>query len=141
MKKTTLPPPGCCHVWYCQRCRRAYKAVPEQSVETGCTCTTPVPQMGPTILTLTAPEPLPRPRPQLLSEDEGRHRALARRGSRVTVTFEATVHTAWLSPDGTGQQRITLVVTTDDGRLHTVDTRLAGTRVDAADQPGGEEGT
>ncbi len=136
MKRTTLPPSGCCHVWYCRRCRKAYKAVPEQAVETGCTCTTPVPQLEPTVLTLADPAPLPPPRPQLLSDDEARHRALARRGRRVRVSFEATVHTAWLSPDDNGQRRITLVVTADDGSLHTLDTRLPGTRIDAADQPG-----
>ncbi|MEU3220108.1 hypothetical protein, partial [Streptomyces sp. NPDC006971] len=131
MKRTSLPQPGTCLVWYCRRCRRACKVVPEQAVETGCTCTTPVPQLEPTTVTLTDTSPV-RPRLQALSEDEARHRGLARRGQRVTVSFEATVHTAWLSPDGTGQQRITLVVTTDDGRSHTVDTRLTGTRVDAA---------
>lgn len=134
MKRVPLPPPGTCLVWYCRRCRRACKATPENAVETGCTCKTPVPQMEPTIVSLADPEPLKPPTLQALTEDEARHRGLARRGRRVTVTFEATVHTAWLSPDKNGQQRITLVVTTDDGRLHTVDTRLDGTRVDAAEQ-------
>ncbi|MDN3262898.1 hypothetical protein QWJ26_24440 [Streptomyces sp. CSDS2] len=91
--------------------------------------------MEPTILTLTDPEPAPPVRPQLLSDDEARHRALARRGRRVTITFEATVHSAWLARDTTGRQRLTLIVATDDGSLHTIDTQLAGTRIDAAPAP------
>ncbi|MFJ4343197.1 hypothetical protein [Streptomyces sp. NPDC088915] len=130
MKRATAPPPGCCHVWYCRRCRKACQVVPEGAVETGCTCTTPVPQMAPTVLSLPDPEPPARPRLQLLDEDEARHRALARPGRRVRIAFEATVRTAWLAPGPDGQQRITLVVTDESGALHTIDTRLAGTRLD-----------
>ncbi|AWZ06871.1 MULTISPECIES: hypothetical protein [unclassified Streptomyces] len=74
----------------------------------------------------------PAPRLQALDDDEGRHRALARRGRRVKVTFEAKVDTAWLTRGADGHQHLTVLVITDDGHHHAIDTRLPGARIDAA---------
>lgn len=119
---------GTCRIWYCGRCRAAYKSVPPL-VDPACTCKTPLHVLHPT--TVTVPPAPATPRPQALSDDEARHRALARRGRRVKVTFEAVVDSAWLTREGDGDQHLTVLVTTDDGQRHPIDTRLPGVRIDA----------
>ncbi|MEU8434510.1 hypothetical protein AB0F18_16625 [Streptomyces sp. NPDC029216] len=121
--------PGTCRVWYCGRCRAAYKSAPPL-VDTACSCETSVWTLHPT--TVTVPHTPPAPRPQALNDDEARHRALARPGRRVQVTFEADVDTAWLTRGADGHQHLTVLVITDDGQHHAIDTRLPGVRIDAA---------
>ncbi|MFJ4866152.1 hypothetical protein [Streptomyces sp. NPDC088748] len=121
--------PGTCRVWYCGRCRAAYKSTPPL-VDTACNCESPAPTLHP--IAVTVPPAPPAPRPQALDDDEARHRALARRGRRVRVTFEAAVDTAWLTRGADGHQHLTVFVITDDGQHHAIDTRLPGVRIDAA---------
>ena len=80
-----------------------------------------------------------KPRPvQALTEEEGRLRALARKGQRVRVTFEAEITEAWTSAGRDGIKRIQFVVTTPDGRRHSVDPARQGLQIEALpeDEPG-----
>ncbi|MEU0393797.1 hypothetical protein ABZ208_13640 [Streptomyces sp. NPDC006208] len=122
-------------VWYCKRCDKACKIQPP-TIEPGCRCENPVPGLRPTLVTQMH-QPKLRPM-QALTEEEGRLRALARKGRRVQVTYEAEISEAWISPGRDGVKRIQFIVTTADGRRHVVDPALPGLHVEAA--PDGEQG-
>lgn len=116
-------------VWYCRRprCGKACKIVPP-TIETSCRCEKPVPGLRPTLVTqMYAPQPR---RLQALSAEEGRLRALARKGQRVQVTYEAEVSEAWLTSGS--DKRIQFIVTTADRSRHVVDPRLPGLCIEAA---------
>lgn len=71
---------------------------------------------------------------QALSEEDGRLRAITRRGSKVRITFEAEVADALLSSAaGDLRKKLLLVVTAPDGRRHTIDTELAGWHIEAVE--------
>ncbi|MEU1088894.1 hypothetical protein ABZ401_19020 [Streptomyces sp. NPDC005892] len=121
-------------VWYCRRCRKAHKVQPATSMATACTCKTPVPGLRPTEVTV-ADQPRPRPL-HALSDEEGRIRALARKGTRVRVTFEAEVVDAmqWTAGDRHG---LSYTLTTSDGSRYTIDPQMPGLHIEAA--PADEE--
>jgi hypothetical protein len=103
-------------IWYCQSCRKSCKVQPPAE-DPACTCATPVPSMRPTQVTVLA---TPKTRPvRALDDEEGRLLALARKGTKVRVTFEAEVADAirWSSA---GRNGIDFVVTSPDGRRHAV---------------------
>lgn len=122
-------------VWYCKRCDKACKIQPPE-IEPGCRCENPVPGLRPTLVTQMH-QPKPRPM-QALTEEEGRLRGLARRGQRVTVTYEAEVAEVWTSPDRDGVKHVQFIVTTPDGRRHIVDPTVPGVCVNAAPDRGQE---
>ncbi|MFJ2110548.1 hypothetical protein ACIOEX_01245 [Streptomyces sp. NPDC087850] len=68
-----------------------------------------------------------------LSDEEARLRALARKGTRVRVTFEATVTDAmqWSAGDRRGLE---FDLKTSDGRRYTIDPQLPGLHVEAVDR-------
>lgn len=121
-------------VWYCRRCRKACKVQPAAAMATACTCKSPVPGLHPTEVTV-ADQPKTRPM-HALSDEEGRIRALARKGTRVRVTFEATVVDAmqWTAGD---QRGLEFDITTTDGRRYTLNPELPGLHIEAI--PAGEE--
>jgi hypothetical protein len=115
-------------VWYCKRCDKACKIQPP-TIKPGCRCANPVPGLRPTLVTQMAQT---KPRPvQALTEEEGRLRALARKGQRVRVTFEAEITEAWTSAGRDGIKRIQFVVTTPDGRRHSVNPAKHGLQIEA----------
>ncbi|MFJ7999034.1 hypothetical protein ACIQ7D_18065 [Streptomyces sp. NPDC096310] len=116
-------------IWYCRRCRKSCKVQPP-SEPASCRCKTPVPGLHPTEVTVT-PEPKRRPM-HALSNEEARLRALARKGTRVRITFEATVTDAmqWTAGDRRGLE---FDLTTSDGRRYSVDPQLPGLHVEAVD--------
>jgi hypothetical protein len=74
----------------------------------------------------------PKPRRlQSLTEEEGRLRVLARKGTKVRVTYEAVVAEAWLASSG-DKKKLTMIVETPDGRRHAVEPDLPGVHVEAA---------
>ncbi len=121
-------------VWYCRRCRGACKVQPTDALDVACTCKTPVPGLHPTEVTV-APEPTQR-RLHALSDEEARLRALARKGTRVRITFEATVTdaTQWTAGDRRGLE---FDLRTSDGRRYSIDPQLPGLHIEAA--PADEE--
>lgn len=121
-------------VWYCRRCRMACKVQPADAMDVACTCTTPVPGLHPTEVTV-APEPTLR-RLHSLSDDEARIRALARKGTRVRITFDATVTDAvqWTAGDRRGLE---FDLRSSDGRRYSIDPQLPGLHIEAA--PADEE--
>jgi hypothetical protein len=103
-------------IWYCQSCRKSCKVQPPAE-DPACTCANPVPSLRPTQVTVLA---TPKTRPvRALDDEEGRLLALARKGTKVRVTFEAEVADAirWSSA---GRNGIDFVVTSPDGRRHAV---------------------
>lgn len=120
--------------WYCQACRKSCKVQPPAE-DPACQCKTPVPSLHPTEVTVLA---TPKRRPvHALSDEEARLRALARKGTRVLVTFEAEIADAvqWSSA---GRRGLDFDVTTADGRRYTIDPQLPGVRIERI-EPG--EGT
>ena len=119
-------------VWYCQVCRKAARAIPEMPV--ACECDRPVLPLRPTLVTQVH---APKSRPlQALTEEEGRLRALARRGTRVRVTFEAEVVDAQLWGTAGGPKKLQLFVRTPDGERHPIDPGQAGVHIEALDDGG-----
>lgn len=120
-------------IWYCTRCRKSCKVQPPTEAP-ACQCKNPVPGLHPTEVTVSD-EPKRNPM-HVLSHEEGRIRALARKGTRVRVTFEATVTDAiqWSAADRRGLE---FDLTTPDGRHYTIDPQLAGLHIDAV--PADEE--
>lgn len=124
-------------VWYCQRCRKSYKAQPAIDGPT-CQCKTPVPSLHPTEVTVVE---APKRRPMhALTDEEGRLRALARKGTkvRVTVTYEGEITDAWQWTSVDGARNVEFVVDTPDGKRHAVDPQRAGVRIEAANSAADE---
>lgn len=118
-------------IWYCRSCDKSCKVQPPDPDQIACKCATPVPGMRPTEVTVMH---APKQRPiHALSDEEGRLRALARKGTkvRVTITYEGEIADAWQwsSADRRGLE---FVVMTSDGRRHAVDPQRAGVRIEAA---------
>lgn len=114
-------------VWYCSRCRKSCKVQPPAE-DPACRCTTPVPSLRPTQVTVLH---TPKTRPlHALSDEEARLRALARKGTRVRVTFDATITDAmqWSSA---GQCGLEFTVTTADGRHFTINPQMPGLHLEA----------
>jgi len=125
---TTLPE-ATLLIWYCRICRKSCKVQPPTEQPT-CRCTSPVPGLSPTQVTVTH---TPKPRPMhALSDKEARLRALARKGTkvRVTVTFDGEIADAWQwsSADRRG---LNFIVTTPDGSQHGVDPQRPGVHIEA----------
>lgn len=119
-------------VWYCQSCKKSCKTQPRS--KTACKCTNPVRGMRPTRVTQVH---VPKPRPlHALSDEEARIRALARKGTRVRITFDATVTdaTQWTAGDRRGLE---FNLQTPDGRRYSIDPQLPGLHIEAA--PADEE--
>ncbi|CAL9364330.1 hypothetical protein SUDANB140_00719 [Streptomyces sp. enrichment culture] len=116
--------------WYCQSCRKSCKVQPPTE-EPACRCKQPVPGLHPTQVTIV-PTPKPR-RMHVLDDEEARLRALARKGTKVRVTFEATVTDAmqWTAGDRRGLE---FDLTTSDGRRYSIDPQLPSLRIEAADE-------
>jgi hypothetical protein len=122
-------------VWYCQSCRKSCKVQPPAG-DPACTCANPVPAMRPTRVTVLA---TPKTRPlHALDDEEARIRALARKGTKVRVTFEAEVTDAW-QWSSAGRRGIDFVVTSPDGARHTVNGSQPGLRIERVDDAGGDE--
>ncbi|MFD3638268.1 hypothetical protein [Streptomyces griseus] len=121
-------------VWYCRRCRNACKVQPANAMDITCTCKTPVPALHPTEVTVT-PESTPR-RLHALSDEEARIRALGRKGTRVRITFEATVTSAtqWTAGERRGLE---FDLRTSGGRRYSIDPQSPGLHIEAA--PADEE--
>jgi hypothetical protein len=116
-------------IWYCQSCRKACKIQPPTQDPT-CKCANPVPNLRPTKVTETVIH-TPKQRPMhALDDEEARLRALARKGTKVRVIFEAEMTEAiqWSSA---GRRGIDFIVTSPDGRRHTVNTSQPGLRIEA----------
>lgn len=115
--------------WYCQSCRKSCKVQP-QAEDPACTCKTPVPSLHPTEVTI-----LHTPKTQrlhALSDEEARLRALARKGTKVRVTFEGEIDDAmqWSSA---GERGLVFRVRTADGRRYSLDPQLPGVRIERAE--------
>lgn len=120
--------------WYCQRCRKSCKVQPATE-DPGCRCKTPVPSLRPTQVTVIH---APKQRPMhALSDEEGRLLALARKGTKVRVTFEAEIAEAvrWTCADRSG---LDFIVTSADGRRHTVNGSQSGLRIERIEPGEGE---
>lgn len=117
-------------IWYCQSCRKSCKVQPPTE-EPACRCKRPVPGLRPTQVTI-ASTPKPR-RMHALDDEEARLRALARKGTKVRVTFEATIDGAiqWSAGDRRGLE---FDLTTSDGRHYSVDPQLPGLHIEAVDE-------
>ncbi|MGW6741718.1 hypothetical protein ACWGDX_13485 [Streptomyces sp. NPDC055025] len=114
-------------IWYCQRCRSSCKVQPPTEAP-ACRCKTPVPSLHPTEVTVI-PQPKRRPM-HALSNEEARLRAMARKGTRVRVTFEAEITDAvqWTAGD---QRGLEFDLATSDGRRYTIDPQLPGLHIEA----------
>ncbi|MCX5202421.1 hypothetical protein OG897_13310 [Streptomyces sp. NBC_00237] len=79
----------------------------------------------------------PKRRPMhALSDEEARLRALARKGTKVRVTFEGEITDAWQWSGG-ALRGLGFIVTSPDGRTHTVRAEQPGLRIEAV--PADEE--
>lgn len=124
---TTLPE-STLLVWYCRRCDKSCKVQPPDPAQVACKCDNPVPGLRPTRVTVMH---APKPRPMhALSDEEARLHALARKGTKVRVTFEAEIADAfrWSSA---GRSGIDFVVQSPDGRRHTVNGSQPGLHIEA----------
>lgn len=118
-------------VWYCGRCRKSCKVQPPDPEEVTCRCDNPVPGLRPTHVTVVHP---PKQRPmRAISDEEGRLRALARKGTKVRVTFDAEISDA-MQWTGAGRHGIDFVVTSPDGRRHTVNGSQPGLRIEKIEE-------
>jgi hypothetical protein len=114
-------------IWYCRSCRKSCKVQPPAE-DPACKCKTPVPALRPTEVTVLA---TPKTRPlRALSDEEARLLALARKGTKVRVTFEAEMTEAWRWSSA-GRSGIDFIVTDPDGRRHTVNGSQPGLRIEA----------
>ncbi|PAZ15617.1 hypothetical protein CLM62_12530 [Streptomyces sp. SA15] len=124
---TTLPE-STLLVWYCRRCDKSCKVQPPDPEQVACRCDNPVPGLRPTRVTvLHAPKPRPL---HALSDEEARLRALARKGTKVRVTFEGEIADA-LQWSSAGRHGIDFVVKSPDGRRHPVNGTQPGLRIEA----------
>ena len=115
-------------VWYCSRCRKSCKVQPPDPDQVACKCDRPVPALRPTRVTLMR---APKQRPlHALTDEEGRLRALARKGTRVRVTFEGEIADAWQWSNGISRG-LNFIVKSPDGRTHTVNGSQPGLRIEA----------
>ncbi|MBD0743509.1 hypothetical protein [Streptomyces sp. CBMA152] len=131
---TTLPETTLM-VWYCGRCRKSCKVQPPTPEQIACRCENPVPGLRPTRVTVMH---APKQRPMhALSDEEARLRALARKGTKVRVTFEGEIADAW-QWSSAGNRGLGFIVKSPDGRTHTVHTEQPGLRIEAL--PAGNEG-
>lgn len=115
-------------VWYCSRCRKSCKVQPPDPEQVACRCKNPVPGLRPTRVTVLH---TPKTRPMhALDDEEARLRALARKGTRVRVTFDATITDAmqWSSA---GQCGLEFTVTTANGRNFTINPQMSGLHIEA----------
>lgn len=125
---TTQLPETTLLVWYCRRCDKSCKVQPPDPEQVACKCASPVPGLRPTKVTIMH---APKRRPMhALSDEEARLRALARKGTRVRVTFEGEIADAW-QWSSAGNRGLGFVVKSPDGRTHTVDAQQPGLRIEA----------
>ncbi|MER8004817.1 hypothetical protein [Streptomyces sp. NPDC094149] len=125
---TTHIPESTLLVWYCRRCDKSCKVQPPDPEQVACKCDNPVPGLRPTRVTVMH---TPKPRPlHALSDEEARLRALAHKGTKVRVTFEAEMTEAWRWSSA-GRNGIDFIVTDPDGRRHTVNGSQPGLRIEA----------
>ena len=116
-------------VWYCNRCRKSCKVQPPTPDQVACRCDNPIPGLRPTKVTLMH---TPKRRPMhALTDEEARLRALARKGTKVRVTFEGEITDAWQWSGG-ALRGLGFIVTSPDGRTHTVRAEQPGLRIEAA---------
>lgn len=124
---TTLPETTLL-VWYCRRCDKSCKVQPPDPAQVACRCDSPVPGLRPTHVTVMH---APKPRSMhALSDEEARLRALARKGTRVRVTFEGEIADAWQWSNGIARG-LDFIVTSPDGRRHTVNGTQPGLQIEA----------
>jgi len=118
-----------CLAWYCGRCRCAYKVEPPVFAP-GCGCTSPVAALRPTRITqVHAPESRPL---HVVDVEEARLRNLLLARQPVRVAYEGRVVKAWTTTAADGEQRMTWIVQTPDGRRHAVDLSQPGVHVESA---------
>lgn len=114
-------------IWYCTRCRKSCKVQPPTEAP-ACQCKNPVPGLHPTEVTVSDQ---PRRNPlHVLSDEEARIRALARKGTQVRVTFDAEVTHAMQWSNGT-DRGLEFDVITPDGRRYSINPQLAGLHIEA----------
>lgn len=115
-------------VWYCRSCDKSCKVEPPDPEQVACKCQNPVPGLRPTKVTVMH---APKTRPmRALSDEEARLRALARKGTKVRVTFEGEIADA-LQWSSAGRHGIDFVVNSPDGRRHSVNGTQPGLRIEA----------
>lgn len=125
---TTQLPETTLLVWYCRHCDKSCKVQPPDPEQVACKCASPVPGLRPTKVTIMH---APKQRPMhALTDEEARLRALARKGTRVRVTFEGEIADAW-QWSSAGNRGLGFVVKSPDGRTHTVDAQQPGLRIEA----------
>lgn len=114
-------------VWYCRRCDKSCKVQPPAEPP-ACRCANPVTGLHPTKVTVLD---TPKPRPvHALSDEEARLRALARKGTRVRVTFEGEIADAW-QWSSADQRGIDFIVKSPDGSTHPVNGSQPGLHIEA----------
>lgn len=124
---TTLPETTLL-VWYCRHCGKSCKVQPPDPEQVACRCDSPVPGLNPTQVTVMH---TPKRRPvHAVGDEEARLRSLARKGTKVRVTFVGEIADAW-QWSTSGSRGIDFVVTSPDGRNHTVNGQQPGLRIEA----------
>ncbi|MEZ7005709.1 hypothetical protein [Streptomyces sp. AD55] len=115
-------------VWYCRRCDKSCKVQPPDPEQVACRCESPVPGLRPTKVTVMHP---PKQRPMhVLTDEDARLRALARKGAKVRVTFEGEITDAW-QWSSAGNRGLGFIVKSPDGRTHTVNVQQPGLHIEA----------